>query len=112
MHYLHVLHTEKESNKADGAKYKQLENLGKGYTQVSDTGLANFLQAWNHIKIKITENKKGNNQLDLPNYMLVFSHKVEYLKIIRAFNNDTAVPKLCSLGHNYNMTNASKLVIY
>ena len=43
MHYLHALHTEKESNKADGAKYKQLENLGREYTQVSDTGLANFL---------------------------------------------------------------------
>ena len=43
MHYLHVLHTEKESNKADGAKYKQLENLGREYTQVSDIGLATFL---------------------------------------------------------------------
>lgn len=43
MHYLHALHTEKESNKADGAKYKQLENLGREYTQVSDIGLATFL---------------------------------------------------------------------
>lgn len=43
MHYLHALHTEKENNKANGAKYKQLENLGRGYTQVSDTGPATFL---------------------------------------------------------------------
>ena len=31
MHYSHALHTEKETNKANGAKYKQLENLGRGY---------------------------------------------------------------------------------
>ena len=43
MHYLHALHTEKENNKANRAKYKQLENLGRGYTQVSDTGLATSL---------------------------------------------------------------------
>ena len=44
--------------------------------------------------------------------MLVFFHRVEYLKIFRAFNKDTAAPKLCSLGHNHKMTNVSKLVVY
>lgn len=43
MRYLHALHTEKEDNKANRPKYKQLENLGRGYTQVSDTGLTTFL---------------------------------------------------------------------
>ena len=43
IYYLYVLYIGKENNKANGAKYKQLENLGKGYTQVSDAGLATFL---------------------------------------------------------------------
>lgn len=41
-YYLYAIYIEKENDKANGAKHKQLENLGEGYTEVSYTVLQLF----------------------------------------------------------------------